>query len=128
MTLTKTEFAQLRTEIEQALASVAEKYGCIVEAGNIKYDDINTTVAVSFKSQTSDKSADQLNFEKYCGQYGFAPTDFCFSFTYNGKGFVFKAFKPTARKYTCLCRGDDGKEYGFEAESIRMFMRMQEGQ
>lgn len=128
MKLTKTEFAQFRTEIEQALASVAEKHGCVVEAGNIKYDDINTTVAVSFKSQTSDKSADQLNFEKYCGNYGFAPTDFCFSFSYNGKGYVFKSFKPTARKYTCICRGSDGKEYGFEAESIRMFMRMQEGQ
>ena len=125
MKLTKTEFEQFRREVETALASVAAKYSCIVEAGNIKYDAINTTVSVSFKSKTPDKSADQLNFEEYCGRYGFEPNDFCFSFSYNGKGYVFKSFKPTARKYTCICYGSDGRQYGFEAETIRLFMKQQ---
>ena len=123
MKLTKSEFIQLRTEIETALASVAAKYGCIVEAGNIKYDDINTTVSVSFKSQTSDKSANQLNFEMYCGRYGFAPTDYGFTFLFKGRFYTFISFRPTARKYTCICECIDGKEYGFEAEAIRTFMR-----
>lgn len=123
MKLTKSEFIQLRTEIETALASVAAKYGCIVEAGNIKYDDINTTVSVSFKSQTSDKSANQLNFEMYCGRYGFTPEDYGFTFLFKGKCYTFVSFRPTARKYTCICECVDGKEYGFEAEAIRIFMK-----
>ena len=124
MKLTKTEFTQFRREVETALASVAAKYGCIVEAGNIKYDEINTTVSVSFKSQTADKSANQLNFEMYCGKYGFAPENYGFAFTMKDKEYEFISFRPTARKYTCICRCSDGKEYGFEEETIRSFMRV----
>jgi hypothetical protein len=123
MKLTKTEFEIFRSEIETALASVAAKYGCIVEAGNIKYDAINTTVSVSFKSETPDKSADQLNFEMYCGKYGFVPADYGFAFEHKGKIFKFVAFKPTARKYTCICDCSDDKQYGFEAEAIHSFMK-----
>ena len=123
MKLTKEQFNTLRSEIETALASVAAKYGCIVEAGNIKYDAINTTVSVSFKSETADKSADQLNFETYCDRYGFAPADYGFAFEHKGKIFKFVAFKPTARKYTCICDCSDDKQYGFEVEAIRSFMK-----
>ena len=126
MKLTKTEFEQFRREVETALASVAAKYGCIVEAGNIKYDDINTTVSVSFKSQTADKSADQLNFEMYCGRYGFAPTDYGFEFDYNKKHYVFTSFRPTARKYTCVCECSDGNTTCFTEDAIR-FMMEQKG-
>ena len=122
MKLTKTEFNTLRSEIEAALASVAAKYGCIVEAGNIKYDAINTTVSVSFKSETPDKSADQLNFETYCSSYGFDKEDFGFTFVYQGKQYRFVSFKTSARKYPCVCDCSDGKTVCFTAEAIRTFM------
>jgi hypothetical protein len=123
MKLTKTEFANFRTEIETALASDAAKYGCIVEAGNIKYDAINTTVSVSFKSETPDKSADQLNFETYCGAYGFDKEHFGFTFTYQGKQYRFVSFKTSARKYPCVCDCSDGKTVCFTAEAIHMLMK-----
>ena len=123
MKLTKTEFNTLRSEIETALASVAAKYGCIVEAGNIKYDAINTTVSVSFKSETPDKSADQLNFETYCGSYGFDREDFGFTFTYQGKQYRFVSFKTSARKYPCVCDCSDGKTVCFTAEAIHTLMK-----
>jgi hypothetical protein len=122
MKLTKNEFNTLRSEIETALASVAAKYGCIVEAGNIKYDAINTTVSVSFKSETPDKSADQLNFETYCGSYGFDKEDFGFTFTYQSKQYRFVSFKTSARKYPCVCECSDGKTVCFTVEAIRTFM------
>ena len=81
MTLTKEQFNTFRAEMEQALAPIAAKYGCIVEAGNIKYDAILTTVQVQFKSQTDDKSANQVNFEQYCQRYGFTPEDYGTTFT-----------------------------------------------
>lgn len=123
MKLTKNEFNTLRHEIETALASVAAKYGCIVEAGNITYDSILTTVSVQFKSQTADKSADQLNFETYCGSYGFDKEDFGFTFTYQGKQYRFVSFKTSARKYPCVCDCSDGKTVCFTAEAIHMLMK-----
>ena len=126
MKLTKTEFNILRSEIETALASVAAKYGCIVEAGNIKYDAINTTVSVSFKSETADKSADQLNFEEYCGRYGFAPSDYGFEFDYNKKHYVFTSFRPTARKYSCVCQCEDGHTVCFTEDAIKFMMGQKE--
>ena len=123
MKLTKTEFEIFRTEIETALASVAAKYGCIVEAGNIKYDAINTTVSVQFKSQTADKSADQLNFETYCGSYGFDKSHFGFSFDHQGKNYRFVSFKTSARKYPCVCECSDGKTVCFTVEAINVMMR-----
>lgn len=123
MKLTKTGFEQFRREVEAALASVAAKYGCAVEAGNIKYDDINTTVSVSFKSQTADKSADQLNFETYCGTYGFEKSDFGFTFTYQSKQYRFVSFKTSARKYPCICDCSDGKSVCFTTEAMRVFMK-----
>ena len=126
MKLTKNEFNTLRSEIETALASVAAKYGCIVEAGNIKYDDILTAVAVQFKSQTTGRSADQLNFEMYCGKYGFSPSDYGFEFDYQDKHYRFVSFKTSARKYPCVCECSDGKTVCFTVESIDVMMRTME--
>lgn len=123
MKLTKNEFNTLRHEIEIALASVAAKYGCIVEAGNITYDNILTTVSVQFKSQTADKSADQLNFETYCGSYGFDKSHFGFSFVHQGKSYRFVSFKTSARKYPCVCECSDGKTVCFTVEAINVMMR-----
>ena len=120
MKLTKNEFNTLRSEIETALASVAAKYGCVVEAGNIKYDDILTTVSVQFKSQTVDKSADQLNFETYCGKYGFDKSDFGFSFDHQGKHYRFVSFRTSARKYPCVCECSDGNTVCFTVEAINV--------
>ena len=127
MKLTKTEFEQFRREIETALATVAAKYGCVVEAGNIKYDNILTTVSVSFKSETADKSADQLNFEMYCGRYGFAPEHYGFTFTYQGKQYRFTSFRTSARKYPCVCECTDGKTVCFTVEAISVMMEKEWG-
>ena len=122
MKMTKEQFANFRAEIESALSDIATKYGCIVEAGNIKYDDICTTVSVAFKTETAEKSADQYNFEMYCRKYGFGPTDYGFEFLHQGKGYTFTSFRPTARKYPCVCACSDGKEYAFTPEAIRVMM------
>ena len=124
MKLTKTEFETLRTEIETALASVAAKYGCVVEAGNIKYDDINTDIVVSLRSKGENgKSADQMNFEKYCGQFGFKPEDYGFTFTDKNKTYTFVGFNPRARKNYCLLRCE-GTTYTTSPDGIKFHMAM----
>lgn len=122
MILTKNEFNNLREEIEKALAPIAAKYNCEVSAGNIKYDDISTNVAITFNSVADGKSADQLNFEKYATAYGFAPTDYGFEFDYNKKHYVFTSFRPTARKYSCICQCEDGHTVCFTDDAIKFMM------
>ena len=122
MIMTKDQFITFRKEIEAALAPVAEKYDCEVTAGNIKYDDIVTNVILSFCSKRQNgKSADQLNFEKYCAQYGFEPSDYGFTFTEGNKTYSFVGFNPKARKNYCLLRCN-GKTFVTSPEGIKHYM------
>ena len=124
MILTKEQFVALRSEMETALAAVAEKYNCDVSIGNIRYDDINTDITVSFRSKGTDgKTADQLNFEKYCGQYGFKPEDYGFTFTDKNKTYTFVGFNPRARKNYCLLRCE-GATYTTSPDGIKFHMAM----
>lgn len=124
MIMTKEQFNQLRYEMETALSAIAEKYNCDVSIGNIKYDDINTDISVSFRSKGADgKSADQLNFEKYCGQFGFKPEDFGFTFTDKNKTYTFIGFNPRARKNYCLLRCE-GTTYTTSPDGVRFQMAL----
>ena len=127
MIMTKEQFNALRSEMESALSTIAEKYNCDVSIGNIKYDDINTDIVVSLRSKGADgKSADQLNFEKYCNQYGFLPEDYGFTFTDGGKTFTFVGFNPKARKNFCLLRCGD-KTFVSAPDGIKVRIAMSKG-
>ena len=124
MIMTKEQFNQLRHEMETALAAIAEKYNCDVSIGNIKYDDINTDIVVSLRSKGSDgKSADQLNFEKYCGRFGFKPEDYGFTFINGGKTYQFIGFNPKARKNYCILRCGD-KTFVTSPDGIKVQMAL----
>lgn len=124
MIMTKEQFADLRYEMEKALAAIAEKYNCDVSIGNIKYDDINTDITVSLRSKGENgKSADQMNFEKYCGQFGFKPEDYGFTFTDKKKTYTFVGFNPRARKNYCLLRCE-GTTYTTSPDGIKFHMAM----
>lgn len=125
MIMTKEQFNQLRSEMETALAAIAEKYNCDVSIGNIKYDDINTNISVSLRSKGSNgKSADQLNFEKYCGQFGFKPEDYGYTFIdKDGKAYSFIGFNPRARKNYCILRCGD-KTFVTSPEGMKFQMAL----
>ena len=125
MIMTKEQFIQLRKEIEAALAPIADKYGTKVVAGGIKYDDITTDITVSFRTETAEKSAEQLAFEKHAPAYGFKPEDFGFTFSHGGKTYKFISFKTTARKYPCVCECSDGKQYAYEAAAMSNIMKIE---
>lgn len=124
MIMTKEQFAALRSEMEAALSTIAEKYNCDVSIGNIKYDDINTDISVSLRSKGEDgKSADQMNFEKYCHQFGFKSEDYGFTFTDNGKTFEFVGFNPKARKNYCILRCGD-KTFVTSPDGVKVHMAL----
>ena len=127
MIMTKEQFTELRYEMETALSAIAEKYNCDVSIGNIKYDDINTDIVVSLRSKGTDgKSADQMNFEKYCGQFGFKPEDFGFTFTEGKKTYTFVGFNPRARKNYCLLRCE-GTTYTSAPDGIKLRIALRGG-
>ena len=125
MIMTKEQFAQFRKEIETALAPIADKYGTKVVAAGRKYDDITTDVTVSFRTETAEKSAEQLAFEKHAPAYGFKPEDFGFEFEIRDKKYTFVSFKTTARKYPCIFECSDGKQYAYEADAMLNIMKIE---
>lgn len=111
MIMTKEQFAALRKEMEDALSFIADKYNCEVKVGKIAYDEITTEIKLTLNSKGENgKSAEQLQFEKYCRNYGFEPEDYGMTLTEKGKTYAFIGFNPNARKNYCLLRSE-GKTY-----------------
>lgn len=51
MNLAEINFKELRNDVIDALAAVAEKYGCEVTLGNIKYDMTSIDATLYFKAK-----------------------------------------------------------------------------
>jgi hypothetical protein len=119
--MTTINFNNFRNEVEAALAAVAEKYGCEVTAGNIKYDNTSIDISLAFKAKGENgESAEEMDFRKLCGNYGFTPDDYNSVIITNGKGYRFVGFNTRARKNTCIIKDANGKTYTCAAEVIRM--------
>lgn len=97
----KQEFRAFRTEVEEALKPLAEKYGASVNAGNITYGPYDLGIKVDFKKQsTENNNVEQAEFEMYCKMFGMQPEDY--GKIYNGgKGKEYKlvGFNLAAPKY-----------------------------
>ena len=123
MNMTSINFNNFRNEIEVALATVAEKYGCEVTAGNIKYDNTSIDISLAFKAKGENgESAEEVDFKKLCNRYGFGPDDYNSVILAGGKAYRFVGFNTRARKNTCILKDANGKTYSCEAAIIRMGM------
>ena len=89
----------LRTEIEQALRSVSEKFGVRVETGNGRYDESQFTVKVMVSVEGAPEGG-QIG-SSLLGMYGIKPealTDNA-EFRHHGSIFSLQGFKPSRPKY-----------------------------
>jgi hypothetical protein len=65
MNLTETNFSQFRNDVLNALAAVAEKYGCEATMGNIKYDMSSIDATLYFKAKGDNgEPAEEVDFKK----------------------------------------------------------------
>ena len=120
MNLANTDFKQFRNDVVEALAAIAERYGCEVTAGNIKYDTSSIDLALYFKAKGENgESAEEMDFKKHCGEYGFKPEDYNATVVFEGKRYSFIGFNPRARKNYCIIRDAAGKEYATSIVSIQ---------
>ena len=124
MNLTETNFNQFRNDILNALAAVAEKYACEVTMGNIKYDMTSIDTTLYFKAKGDNgESAEEMDFKKYCGDYGFKSEDYNATVVVEGKRYSFIGFNPRARKNYCIIRDAAGKEYATSIALIQSSLR-----
>ena len=124
MNMTTVDLKEFRAEVELALAAVAEKYGCEVAAGNIKYDTTSVDLTLYFKSKGENgESAEELDFKKHCKSYGFLPEDYGALIDIEGKLYQFIGFNPRARKNYCIIRDAAGKEYATSIPTIQLNLR-----
>lgn len=112
MNLTETNFNQFRDDILNALAAVAEKYGCEVTMGNIKYDMTSIDTTLYFKAKGDNgESATQIQFNSRCADYGFTPEDYLRAVCLDGKMYRLVGFNPRARKNYCIIEEKNGKQF-----------------
>ena len=112
MNLTQVNFERLRSEMETALAEVAAKYGCEVVAGKIKYDNTVINVDLAFKAKGENgESAEEVEFKKLCGEYGFVPEDYRKAVVIKDKMYRLVGFNTRARKNFCIIKDANGQTY-----------------
>lgn len=112
MNMATVDLKKFRTEVELALAAVAEKYGCEVAAGNIKYDATSVDIAIYFKSKGENgESAEEVDFKKHCEKYGFSMEDYGLKFILDGEAYRLTGFNPRARKNYCIITDSRGRQY-----------------
>ena len=111
-------------EAREALASVADKYGVILERKHCTYS--STEIPVAFKFVVPERpeggaaiDPKETEFRKYAQRFGLEPDDYGKLFkTYNGVYRV-SGIKPRGKKYNVL--GDhinSGKTYKFPASAV----------
>ena len=121
MNLTNVNFNLFRVDVEKALATIAEIYGCDVTAGKIKYDETSINISIDFKARGENgESGAQVEFNKLCGKYGFKPEDYKKPFVMDGNTYYLVGFNPKARKYYCIISDINGKKFGCTIPAVKI--------
>ena len=105
---TNEQLKEFRIEMADALREFAADHNLVVDAGNISYDSNSFTIKISCTQKPEDgKSIEQVDFEKYCGAYGFRPEDYGKTFIEGNDTYAFVGFLPKGRKYQALVKKGD---------------------
>ena len=120
MNLTETNFNQFRNDVLNALAAVAEKYGCEVTIGNIKCDMTSIDATLYFEAKGDNgEPAEEVEFKRVCENYGFKPEDYNAYVTSDDKVYRFVGFNPRARKNHCIIKDINDKQFVCPVEVVR---------
>ena len=118
---TKVQLENMRNEIKNALASIAEKYNSEIGDCKVKYDITSTTFTIDFNTKGSDgMSAEQNLFNLQCENYGFKTIDYQKAIIIDSKTYYLVGFNPRARKNFCIVE-NCGKRYTCSIETARSY-------
>jgi hypothetical protein len=113
-----------RIEVEQALKSVAEKYGINISCGSISYTSSNIKMTVNaLQKEVDGISYAQSEFNKTCIWYGLKPEDYNKEVEFQGEKFIITGINPKASKMPInITKVSNGKQYKVRVDMIKRFI------
>lgn len=115
---------QINSEIDNALKSIAKKYGVNINLKNTRFstDNYSTKIEVATVGQNGvTMTKEAIDFGRYKNIKGIR-FDLGFSFERDGKTFTVTGYKPRSSKYPVLASCTDGKTYKLPVSLVNMYV------
>lgn len=98
MDINQSTLKEFRTDFQEAVKSLEEKYGIMIQAKTITYAPDSFHFKVEVQNGTSKEDVNKAAFEKYCEMYGLEQSDFGRVFKQNGAEYKIVGINPNKRK------------------------------
>jgi hypothetical protein len=111
----------LRVDLDQAMATIASKYGIQLSAGNISFTSETATIKVQagvVKNGTV-VTKEAKDFDRYKGLVGLGSLNVGDTIQLQGKEYTISGYKPRSKKAPVLVTRD-GRSYKVSVEMVKM--------
>ncbi len=111
----------LRVDLDQAMATIASKYGIELSAGNISFTSETATIKVAagvIKNGTV-VTKEAKDFDRYKGLVGLGSLNVGDTIQLQGKEYTISGYKPRSKKSPVLVTRD-GRSYKVSVEMVKM--------
>ena len=111
----------LRVDLDQAMATIASKYGIQLSAGNISFTPETATIKVQagvVKNGTV-VTKEAKDFDRYKGLEGLGSLNVGDTIQLQGKEYTISGYKPRSKKSPVLVTRD-GRSYKVSVEMVKM--------
>ena len=116
----KQTLQNFRNDFAEAMKDLEQKYGLVIELGNIRYSSTSFEGKISCKEGESKDEVNAQDFYRYCTMYGLSRDDYDRRFTFQGEDYIVVGIRPSKRKYPICCtQVSTGQTYGFTAELVK---------
>lgn len=127
--LTRSDVAQLRIEIDAALAEIAKRHNLLISLGNCRFTSTEArfskitarTQELNLAPGTNVLSVSKLEEQDYLARYaayGLPANSLHRKFTVNGKVFEITGLKPSRKKYPVTGKSASGRTFKFSASAV----------
>ena len=113
-----TNLPHIRNDINEALATVAAKYGITLELGNMRYSEGQFTTKLTATAAETKSDAARVNWETHAIRFGLENSMFGKRFSASGKTLEICGIKPRNRKYPVLARSTNGEVYKLSVRQL----------
>jgi hypothetical protein len=126
MQITSALLRQMGKEIEEAVASIAEKHGVDISYGGGRYDVLSATLKLKISARTSDgKTKAQVDFENYAKLYDLDPSLLGQTVKMRNRHYKIVGLNPRCTKNAVsLERVPDGRGFKCSPEHLKTYLRI----
>ena len=117
--MTRENVGRIRSDLDEALTKVAEKYGLTLKIEGGRFDPSGGTFSpkITFVCATADGIP--ADFAQFAPRYGLEPSDYGKTFTTGGETYALCGIKPRNRKYPIVARCIKGRgKFKFTASVV----------